>query len=58
MARLMARIIIKLNQGGGDEIEYYSKTKFRKFKDLMSRKCFVSYKNIHNIYFVHMLIFK
>nr|XP_034194317.1 histone-lysine N-methyltransferase SMYD3 isoform X2 [Osmia lignaria] len=36
MARLMARIIIKLNQGGGDEIEYYSKTKFRKFKDLMS----------------------
>ncbi|XP_043795261.1 histone-lysine N-methyltransferase SMYD3 isoform X1 [Apis laboriosa] len=36
VARLMARIIIKLNQGGGEEIGYYSKTKYRKFKDLMS----------------------
>lgn len=36
MARLMARIIIKLNQGGDDEVEYYTKTKFRRFKDLMS----------------------
>ncbi|XP_032677020.1 histone-lysine N-methyltransferase SMYD3 isoform X2 [Odontomachus brunneus] len=35
-ARLMARIIIKLNQGGADEVSYYSKTNFRKFKDLMS----------------------
>nr|XP_012152302.1 PREDICTED: histone-lysine N-methyltransferase SMYD3 isoform X1 [Megachile rotundata]XP_012152303.1 PREDICTED: histone-lysine N-methyltransferase SMYD3 isoform X1 [Megachile rotundata] len=36
MARLMARIIIKLSQGGDDEVEYYTKTKFRRFKDLMS----------------------
>ncbi|XP_017789318.1 PREDICTED: histone-lysine N-methyltransferase SMYD3 [Habropoda laboriosa] len=36
MARLMARIIIKLNQGGGEEIGYYSNTSYRKFKDLMS----------------------
>lgn len=36
MARLMARIIIKLNQGGGEEIGYYSDTSYRKFKDLMS----------------------
>ncbi|XP_014487505.1 PREDICTED: histone-lysine N-methyltransferase ASHR1 isoform X4 [Dinoponera quadriceps] len=35
-ARLMARVIIKLNQGGADEIGYYSETNFRKFKDLMS----------------------
>ncbi|OAD56993.1 SET and MYND domain-containing protein 3, partial [Eufriesea mexicana] len=34
--RLMARIIIKLNQGGSEEIEYYDKTNFRRFKDLMS----------------------
>lgn len=38
VARLMARIIIQLNQGGGEEVGYYSKTGFRKFKDLMSRK--------------------
>lgn len=37
-ARLMARVIIKLNQGGADEVGYYSETNFRKFKDLMSRK--------------------
>lgn len=37
-ARLMARVIIKLNQGGADEVGYYTETKFRKFKDLMSRK--------------------
>ncbi|XP_076183551.1 SET and MYND domain containing, class 3 isoform X2 [Ptiloglossa arizonensis] len=36
VARLMARIIIKLNQGGGEEIGYYSDTNYRKFKDLMS----------------------
>ncbi|EFN77865.1 SET and MYND domain-containing protein 3 [Harpegnathos saltator] len=35
-ARLMARIIIKLNQGGANEVGYYCETKFRKFKDLMS----------------------
>ncbi|XP_039311446.1 histone-lysine N-methyltransferase SMYD3 isoform X2 [Solenopsis invicta] len=35
-ARLMARIIIKLNQGGADEVGYYTEKKFRKFKDLMS----------------------
>ncbi|XP_076232272.1 SET and MYND domain containing, class 3 isoform X3 [Calliopsis andreniformis] len=36
VARLMARIIIKLNQGGGEEVGYYSETGYRKFKDLMS----------------------
>ncbi|XP_076673867.1 SET and MYND domain containing, class 3 isoform X4 [Andrena cerasifolii] len=35
-ARLMARIIIKLNHGGGEEVGYYSETGYRKFKDLMS----------------------
>ncbi|CAL7947993.1 unnamed protein product [Xylocopa violacea] len=36
VARLMARIIVKLNQGGGEEVGYYSETNYRKFKDLMS----------------------
>ncbi|XP_015431558.1 PREDICTED: histone-lysine N-methyltransferase SMYD3 [Dufourea novaeangliae] len=36
MARLMTRIIIKLKQGGGEEMGYYSETSYRKFKDLMS----------------------
>nr|XP_031844235.1 histone-lysine N-methyltransferase SMYD3 isoform X3 [Nomia melanderi] len=36
MARLMTRIIIKLNQGKSEEMGYYSDTSFRKFKDLMS----------------------
>ncbi|XP_072765450.1 histone-lysine N-methyltransferase SMYD3 isoform X1 [Anoplolepis gracilipes] len=35
-ARLMARIILKLNRGGVDEVGYYTETNFRKFKDLMS----------------------
>lgn len=35
-ARLMARIIVKLNSGGGEEKGYYSDHSFRKFKDLMS----------------------
>ncbi|XP_015176483.1 PREDICTED: histone-lysine N-methyltransferase SMYD3 isoform X2 [Polistes dominula] len=35
-ARLMARIIIKLHQGGGEEMGYYTEKKYRKFKDLMS----------------------
>lgn len=35
-ARLMARIILKLNQSGADEVDYYTDTNFRKFKDLMS----------------------
>lgn len=34
----MARIILKLNQGGADEVGYYTEKNFRKFKDLMSRK--------------------
>lgn len=38
VARLMARIIIKLNQGGDEEIGYYNETNYRKFEDLMSRK--------------------
>ncbi|KAL6260690.1 hypothetical protein P5V15_008213 [Pogonomyrmex californicus] len=35
-ARLMARIILKLNQGGVNEMGYYTEKNFRKFKDLMS----------------------
>ncbi|XP_012525631.1 histone-lysine N-methyltransferase SMYD3 isoform X2 [Monomorium pharaonis] len=35
-ARLMARIIIKLKQGGADEMDYYTEKNFRKYKDLMS----------------------
>lgn len=37
-ARLMARIIVKLQKGGDHERAYYSENSFRKFKDLMSRK--------------------
>lgn len=51
VARLMARIIIKLNQGGGEEIGYYSDTNYRKFKDLMSRKCSVTVEKVTNISF-------
>ncbi|XP_076289128.1 SET and MYND domain containing, class 3 isoform X2 [Lasioglossum baleicum] len=36
LTRLMTRIIIKLNRGGGEETGYYTDTSFRKFKDLMS----------------------
>lgn len=36
-ARLLARIIIKLQNGGDQQRGYYTKTSFRKFKDLMSR---------------------
>jgi len=39
-ARLMARIILKLNQGGAEEVGYYTEKNFRRFKDLMSRKYF------------------
>jgi SET and MYND domain-containing protein len=35
--RLIARIIVKLQKGGGEEKEYYTKNLYRKFKDLMSR---------------------
>ncbi|XP_018051655.1 PREDICTED: histone-lysine N-methyltransferase SMYD3 isoform X1 [Atta colombica] len=35
-ARLMARIILKLNQGGAEEVGYYTEKNFRRFKDLMS----------------------
>ncbi|KAJ8680868.1 hypothetical protein QAD02_016655 [Eretmocerus hayati] len=35
-ARLMARIVVKLEKGGAEEKEYYDKYCFRKFKDLMS----------------------
>lgn len=37
----MARIILKLNNGGDAEKGYYTEKFYRKFKDLMSRK------NIH-----------
>jgi len=47
-ARLMARIIIKLaNQGGADEVGYYTEKNFRKFKDLMSREYFSSFLKRH-----------
>lgn len=42
-ARLMARIIVKLNKGGADEIGYYTDNSFRKFKDLMSRRYSVGF---------------
>ncbi|KAF5299334.1 hypothetical protein FQA39_LY02507 [Lamprigera yunnana] len=35
-ARLLARLIKKLNKGGGDIKSYYAKNKYRKFKDLIS----------------------
>ncbi|KZC13718.1 Histone-lysine N-methyltransferase ASHR1 [Dufourea novaeangliae] len=36
LAQFMTRVIIKLNQGGGEKKGYYSETNYRKFKDLMS----------------------
>ncbi|XP_055307326.1 histone-lysine N-methyltransferase SMYD3 isoform X2 [Sitodiplosis mosellana] len=36
-ARVMARIILKLNDGGDAEKGYYTEKFYRKFKDLMSR---------------------
>lgn len=39
-ARVIARIILKLNNGGDVEKGYYSDKFFRRFKDLMSRKPF------------------
>ncbi|XP_011163274.2 histone-lysine N-methyltransferase SMYD3 isoform X1 [Solenopsis invicta] len=35
-ARMMARIIIKLNQGGADEVGYYTEKNYKKFEDLVS----------------------
>lgn len=35
-ARLMARIILKLNRSGANEVGYYTEKNFRRFKDLMS----------------------
>lgn len=37
-ARILAKIIIKLKNGGDLEKSFYTETCFRKFKDLMSRK--------------------
>lgn len=37
-ARVIARIILKLNDGGDAEKGYYTEKFYRKFKDLMSRK--------------------
>lgn len=37
-ARLLSRIIIRLKNGGDQIKSYYEETKFRMFKDLMSRK--------------------
>lgn len=37
-ARVMTRIILKLNDGGDAEKGYYTEKFYRKFKDLMSRK--------------------
>lgn len=37
-ARMLARIILKLNDGGDSEKGYYTEKFYRKFKDLMSRK--------------------
>lgn len=38
-ARVVLRIILKLNNGGNAEKGYYTEKFYRKFKDLMSRKC-------------------
>jgi len=35
--------LMELNQGGADEVGYYTDKNFRKFKDLMSRKYFSSF---------------
>lgn len=40
-ARVMARIILKLNDGGDTEKGYYTEKFYRKFKDLMSRKTYL-----------------
>lgn len=45
-ARLMARLILKLQKGGDHEKSYYSENKFRKFKDLMSREYIFAIQNI------------
>lgn len=37
-ARLMARLIVKLQKNGDEERDYYDKYSYRKFKDLMTRK--------------------
>lgn len=37
-ARMLSRIILKLNNGGEYEKSYYTDKLFRRFKDLMSRK--------------------
>lgn len=37
-ARVLTRIILKLNSGGEEEKGYYTEKFYRKFKDLMSRK--------------------
>lgn len=36
-ARIITRIILKLNSGGDSEKSYYTEKFYRKFKDLMSR---------------------
>lgn len=36
-ARILTRIILKLNGGGDLEKSYYTETFYRKFEDLMSR---------------------
>lgn len=46
-ARVMARIILKLNDGGDAEKGYYTENFYRKFKDLMSRKKNVKQKCLH-----------
>lgn len=35
---MMAKIIIKLQNGGYNQRSFYTKTEFRKFRDLMTRK--------------------
>lgn len=37
-ARMLLRLIIRLDQGGDFVRGYYTRTEFRKFRDLMSRK--------------------
>ncbi|XP_036143557.1 histone-lysine N-methyltransferase SMYD3 [Monomorium pharaonis] len=55
MIRLMARTIIKLNQGGADEIGHYNK-KNVKFKDLMSHYSDIKADMKRQLHFVSLYV--
>lgn len=55
-ARVLTRIILKLNDGGDAERGYYTETFYRKFKDLMSRKKNLTINILFNSLYGNMLI--